>query len=345
MKNSKKILLITLLSLCIFTNNIYAAENQNIKVFYNNDEIIMNPPANIIDNRTLVPLRAFLEYFNITVEWNQDQQLVTAYNNTTNISLFLGSKGANVNNGYKALDVPAQLIENRIFIPLRFFSEEFNLNVNWNQDTKSIFLTDKDINNPLKSTISTTENNLFKLSDEQILEAIEEGANGFKYVNNIFLTKYSLTPSIQSAYDIFVGQISISTPYMLIMQQSAIKTANYESMTLEEGRIIVDSFSKAKPISLSVIYYPTDSSNKQIVNFIIKQNGNIFKPQKIDGINNIPRITNTFPDFPEYELNLYPSFNTNEYATKIDFTKPMELIVIHAPEMESKYNIDFSYIK
>lgn len=143
----------------------------------------------------------------------------------------------------------------------------------------------------------------------------------------------------------FVGQISISTPYMLIMQQSAIKTSTYETMTLEEGRKIVDAFSKTKPLSLTVIYYPADGNNNQIVSFVIKQNDIIFKPQDIGGINDYPKITDNFPDFPSYKMDLYPSFNTANYTPQIDFSKPMELIVIHAPEMESKYNIDFSNLK
>lgn len=90
----------------------------------------MNPNAQIINERTLVPLRAFLEYFGIYVGWVQEAQQIVAYNDNVWITLYLNSKEAIINNEEtKFLDTPAQLIDNRIFIPLRFFSEQFNLNV------------------------------------------------------------------------------------------------------------------------------------------------------------------------------------------------------------------------
>ena len=157
-KNYFKVLLLTLILLLSFSINIYASESQNIHVFYNNTEIPMNPTAQIINERTLVPLRAFLEYFGLYVGWVQEAQQVVTYNDKVWITLVLNSNEAIINTTEKKfLDVPAQLIENRVFIPLRFFAEQFNLNVEWDQKTQSVLLTDKDVNNPLLTSLSVNK--------------------------------------------------------------------------------------------------------------------------------------------------------------------------------------------
>ena len=103
-----------------------------VTVYINNaylDCSVYGQNAFIKDDRTLVPLRAIFEALGATVEWNDPT--VTANKNGINISLQIGSNEMYVNGEVKTLDVPAKLMNDRTFVPIRAVSEAFNCTVNW----------------------------------------------------------------------------------------------------------------------------------------------------------------------------------------------------------------------
>jgi len=75
------------------TRTITAAKNEfillmqigNPKMFINNDEIELDVPPSITDDRTMVPARAVSEAFDIPVEWNDETREVNInYQNEAN---------------------------------------------------------------------------------------------------------------------------------------------------------------------------------------------------------------------------------------------------------------------
>ncbi|MDD4799028.1 MAG: copper amine oxidase N-terminal domain-containing protein, partial [Clostridia bacterium] len=53
------------------------------------------------------------------------------------------------------LDVPAEIINNRIVVPLRFIVENMNLQIDWDQDTNTIEISEPGTSESDEST--TTE--------------------------------------------------------------------------------------------------------------------------------------------------------------------------------------------
>lgn len=109
-----------------------AMEIEGVKpvlVNYNAEMIEFDTQPIIEDGRTLVPFRAFLEKLGATVEWDEENQVVTAKHDDKEIKLTIGSKIALVDGVEVELDKEAKLVDSRTLVPLRFISENFGFEV------------------------------------------------------------------------------------------------------------------------------------------------------------------------------------------------------------------------
>jgi len=76
---------------CLFSSAI-SANNDEISVYINNERLDFDVPPIIIDDRTLVPMRAIFEALGAEVEWNEYEQSITATRgDTTTIYMQIGS--------------------------------------------------------------------------------------------------------------------------------------------------------------------------------------------------------------------------------------------------------------
>ncbi|MBA1333696.1 MAG: N-acetylmuramoyl-L-alanine amidase [Firmicutes bacterium] len=99
------------------------------------------PPV-IKGSRTLIPVRAIVQAFGAGVAWDQETQTVTISKDDKEIVLTLGSSTIYVNGEEYEIDAPAELINNRTFVPLRFLIHNFGLKVKWDEDTQTIEIDD-----------------------------------------------------------------------------------------------------------------------------------------------------------------------------------------------------------
>jgi len=112
-----------------------------IRVLLNGTPIEFDVPPMIIDNRTMVPFRAIFEALGLRVEWDADNMMASGISENLRIDLYIGSYTAFINDVKANLDVPATIYNNRTMIPLRFIAEESGLNVEWNEYTRTIIIT------------------------------------------------------------------------------------------------------------------------------------------------------------------------------------------------------------
>lgn len=102
-------------------------------------EFIDVPPY-VKDGTTLVPLRGIVDKFGADLNYDGSKNRVTVKNAGNTIILTVGSRNAVVNGKMVAMEQPAQTVNGRTFIPLRFVSENLGYKVNWNQDFKRIII-------------------------------------------------------------------------------------------------------------------------------------------------------------------------------------------------------------
>lgn len=88
----------------------------------------------IIEGRTLLPLRSLFESLGAEVKWNAKTSSVTAEKGNTKIELTINSKTVKVNGTKKTIDVPAKLINSSTMVPVRFISETLGAKVEWNKE-------------------------------------------------------------------------------------------------------------------------------------------------------------------------------------------------------------------
>lgn len=136
-----KKLLSVLLSLLLALS--LAAPALALDLYVDTKKIETDVPPVVVDNRTLVPLRAIFEALNATLDWDGETQTVTASRGDIQISLQIGSTTAIVNGEEMTLDVAAQGIQGRTMVPARFVSEALNCSVTWDGNTLTVAVADE----------------------------------------------------------------------------------------------------------------------------------------------------------------------------------------------------------
>ncbi|MBW5466297.1 copper amine oxidase N-terminal domain-containing protein [Brevibacillus formosus] len=115
-----------------------------VKVEYNKKQIAFPDQAPIINQgRTLVPIRPIAESLGFEVKWNGQTRTVTINKGKDNIRLVVTQKIANKNGQTINLDVPAQIVNKRTVVPVRFIAEALSYKVEWDPNTQTVLIADK----------------------------------------------------------------------------------------------------------------------------------------------------------------------------------------------------------
>jgi N-acetylmuramoyl-L-alanine amidase len=120
----------------------------------------------IVEGRTLVPARAVFEALGGTVLWDDSGypvQLVSVTYRESAVNLTIGAAAALVNGAETPLDVPAQIINDRTLIPLRFVSESLGFAVRWDEAGRAVDIYSPDYEIP--PVVSTIESMKASISD------------------------------------------------------------------------------------------------------------------------------------------------------------------------------------
>jgi len=117
----------------------------------NGQAIFFDQPPQIIEGRTLVPVRAIFEALGAGVVWQQETSTVIATRSGTTVTLQVGNKQALKNTDKIYLDVPPQIIGSRVLVPLRFVSESFGAYVSWDGEHSTIRISNRAENPPTGS--------------------------------------------------------------------------------------------------------------------------------------------------------------------------------------------------
>ena len=144
MKSIKKLLCTFLTMLLLVSAITPVIADNNIKVRLGGELIKFDVQPQLINNRTMVPLRAIFEALGATVDWNGDTQTVTSTKDKTTISLTINNPTMYVNGAAVTLDSPACLVGGRTLVPVRAISEAFGVEVKWEESTTTVELIEPD---------------------------------------------------------------------------------------------------------------------------------------------------------------------------------------------------------
>ena len=109
-----------------------------IAVQFNGKYMTFDVPPLLINDRTMVPMRAIFEALGCSVSWNDGTRTATGVRNGTTVSLTIDDNIAKIDGEKITLDAPAALINGRTMIPLRFVSEALGASVKWEDETSTV---------------------------------------------------------------------------------------------------------------------------------------------------------------------------------------------------------------
>lgn len=104
----------------------------------NGKNTAMPAPAQVIEGRTLVPLRFISEAFGCEVEWESSTKTAMVFLENESIEIPIGEHEVWVNGWAETIEVPAQLINGNTYVPLRFISESLGAEVQYDAGAKRI---------------------------------------------------------------------------------------------------------------------------------------------------------------------------------------------------------------
>jgi len=109
-----------------------------IDVIVDGSRLVTDPPAQIVENRTMVPLRSIFEALGADVQWIATEQRIVANRSDEHVELVIGSTEGTKNGSYFTMDVPAQIIDGRTFVLVRAIAEALACEVSFDIATQVV---------------------------------------------------------------------------------------------------------------------------------------------------------------------------------------------------------------
>lgn len=115
-----------------------------IAVTINGSAISFDVPPQIIDGRTMVPMRKIFEQLGASVDWIGELQLILAVKGSKIMALAIGSDMLsitdNLTNETKTvtLDVVPQIVDGRTLVPVRAISQALDMDVEWDAAARTV---------------------------------------------------------------------------------------------------------------------------------------------------------------------------------------------------------------
>ena len=123
------------------------AVTDKIIIIVNGKIVTGDAEAYSVSSRTMVPIRLISENLGAKVDWDNTTKGFTITKDTTVILGTANKSQVTVNNATKFIDADSKVVveskNGRIYAPLRFFAENLNCTVAWDNTTKTVTVTTK----------------------------------------------------------------------------------------------------------------------------------------------------------------------------------------------------------
>lgn len=136
----KKFVSTVVLLVLVFSMSSVTFATKRITVMVGGGKINTDVAPIIVDGRTMLPVRAVFEAIGAEVEYINEERKVIATKQDTTVTFVIDSNVMTINGEEKTIDVPAMIKNDRTLVPLRACAEAFQLDVDWNNNTRTVFV-------------------------------------------------------------------------------------------------------------------------------------------------------------------------------------------------------------
>ena len=149
----KKLITMTLVIAVFILSVSFTAYARNISVILDGKEVRMDVPPQIINGRTMVPIRAVTEAMGCEVKWDPHTKsidvtywyeggyaAVLMWIDDKEVVAYSSSGGDEVEYETIYVDAPPVIVNGRTLVPLRLIAEAFGYDVWWNEGERTVYI-------------------------------------------------------------------------------------------------------------------------------------------------------------------------------------------------------------
>lgn len=205
----KQIIGLTLAASMLASTIAFAADRE-ISVALDGNKLTFDVAPQIIDSRTMVPIRAIFEAMGAEVIWDAATNTAICTKEDTTVTMTLDSKTQTINGKSIEMDIAPIIKNDRTLAPARYVAESFGYSVKWEDNVKRVVISSPEYTNS-SEYVNVTE------SINQILDLIDK---------KMYLEANSLCDSTKNNYYLSPADIALVNE---LMQLSTDKYNTYTS--------------------------------------------------------------------------------------------------------------------
>ena len=143
----KKVLSVLMITIMLFLTMMFpvSADNGEISVYLDAAKIEFDVKPQIINGRTMVPIRAIFEKMGAVVEWDGNTSSAICTKGDTVVKMTVNSMDMYINNQLTKMDISPVVIDGRTLAPARYVAEAFGADVQWSQKNNTVVICSKDV--------------------------------------------------------------------------------------------------------------------------------------------------------------------------------------------------------
>lgn len=219
--------------------NTRTARAADISVYIGDELLQLEDRPVIREGRTLVPMRGFFEALGARVAWEANTRTAAGSRGAVKVRIPIASTTPTVNGKIVRIDVPAQVIANRTYIPLRFVGEALGDEIRWDGAARRITITRKvpKIYLSVEEAVPVKPFDfpvIWSLSDNSIVEIDPDG--------NVRGLKPGITEAVATAPDgSFAGRYTFRVvPSEVSVFRNSYSTKDFVEISAVQGQINVN---------------------------------------------------------------------------------------------------------
>ena len=244
------------------------AVHDEISVVLDGQKIQFDVPPEIINDRTMVPLRAIFEALGATVEWDGNTHTVTSTKGDREVKMRIGIAQITINGSSKALDVAPCVINDRTLVPVRAISEAFDMSVKWDGSTKTVKISSGAV-----ATGSSAYEKLKNVIIENGIYVEENDGYIMYFVNEEFASEFAMQydDSLAIHYENYGSELEDSLT--ISVQEDGSSVFYYSFYLLSESKDeIIGELHADKDFSVLSSTIPTEheGSVRELINTTIE---------------------------------------------------------------------------
>ncbi len=121
--------------------NILERDENEITIAMDNKRLTTDTAPYIKNDRTMVPMRAIFEALGAEVSWDNETMTAIGVKDGVEVKITIGEDRLYKNGEAVQLDAAAEITNDRTMVPVRAISEAFGCNVDWDNETKTVKIT------------------------------------------------------------------------------------------------------------------------------------------------------------------------------------------------------------